>query len=681
MRKKNLKFGLVLCIFILTMFSFYYINSYAENTLTQYNIDVNFDNNTKMLTGSEDITYTNNYNTPLNDIVLHLYPDSYNKSSTLPAIGDTNSNLSPEQIGDITINDTLVNNSPINFSQDNQVLKFQLSTPLKSNEQITIHINFTVKIPLGTDRMGYTSDVFSVTYWYPIMSIYDVTTNTWDENKYNPIGESNYSDASNYVVTLHTPKNIVTATTGKVVNESISGDTKTLEINANKVRDFVFMMSKYYKVLEADVNGVKIKSYYIYDEKSKNTESAAKNILDIVSDSEKFYSKTFGKYPYPELDVVETYLTGGAMEYPALIQMGKYSPLPKNAKDDHSSWLENAAAHETGHQWWYVAVGNNEFKEPMMDESINTYCTSYYFEKRYGKYNGNGITMQFRQNLIGTSLPINSSVDKFANWDQYTTVIYSKGPEVFEDLRNRVGEEKFINILRTYFSRFEFKNGSIKDFMEVVGEIGGQNVKTVLENGINSQNYSPKNILINTEEKKSINNLNLKSTLEGHEATNGLTLSSMLLRGLSGQKIDFVIPSKLSASDSKGLLLYVNSIKATYEKSYNIKINILKDNAITNKQLSDDLIVLGTPNTNIVLKKLEPQLPVQVNSKSFTLKDNKIKTTNAAGIYIIKNPKDKNKMLMVIFWMNSFHKYDFINDNMYQYIVNYGKDNELRGQL
>lgn len=683
--KKNfiLKLCLGFCLLVFIIFSFNSLKSYADSSLTKYKIDINFDETAKTLKSEELITYTNNYNTPLNNLVLHLYPDSYKSVSTLPVIGnDIRPVLKEAQIGSITINEVTIDNKPITFTSDNQILKFNLDAPLNKGASVNIKISFTVKIPSGDDRLGYINDVYSITNWYPLMSIYDPSSGTWDENKYNPVGESNYSDCSDYDITLTTPKNIITASTGTVSSERISGGSKTIIVNAHKVRDFVFMMSKYYKIISATVDGVKINSYYIYNDSSKDTGGTAKTLLDVVCSSEKFYSKSFGKYPYPELNLVETYLSGGAMEYPALIQMGKYQPMTENEIKYHSSWLEDAAAHETGHQWWYVAIGNNEFKEPMMDESINTFATAYYFEKTYGKYTTGSTTMKIRNNLVtGKTMPINSSVDKFSSWEDYQTTIYQRGPEIFEDLRTRLGDAKFLEILQTYFSRFEFKNGSIKDFANVIGEISNSATQTYFEQAINEDNYYPNNLLFNATDKKHLADQDIISDLQLREDTKGLTIGSILLRGLQGENLNVVIPSKLSASEGKVVNSYVNNLKANCLKLYDLKVNIIKDDAITSKQLGENLIVLGNFENNKVLKSDTSNLPLKISTTQAIIKNYTVSNKNLSGMYLIKNPKNTKNLLLVVYWKDALYKYDFFFDNMDQFIINYGKGAEVRGQL
>src|SRR5690606_31946346 len=159
---------------------------------------------------------------------------------------------------------------------------------------------------------------YSLTNWYPLLSIYDEETDTWDERPYHPIGESNYSDVSNYSVKITVPKDMVVAPTGTIVEEVVDGENKTVSIKAEKVRDFVIFMNKDYKIKEKEVDDIKISCYYLDHEYGSN-EKSAEILLNEVGKTVQFMNKNFGKYPYEELKIAETYLSGGAMEYPQVI--------------------------------------------------------------------------------------------------------------------------------------------------------------------------------------------------------------------------------------------------------------------------------------------------------------------------------------------------------------------------
>jgi hypothetical protein len=600
---KNKKLKSLLAIIVIFMTIITSMSAYAaepvksSESLTAYKMDVTFDELGKTLSVSETVSFTNPYDTELKDLVFHLYPDSYGNVQTMPAFGPKmgDKELPPEALGDIDVDKVSIGNKDISFTEDNQILKLKLDTPLKKGENIEIKITFKLKIPMGTGRLGYQFDVYSLTNWYPLMSIYDVKNQKWDENPFHPVGESNYSDASNYDITINTPKNIVTAATGVTTSESEKDGIKTLNIKAEKVRDFVFMMSKNYRVVSKEVNGIKVNSYYIASDNTKeSTESTAKRLLDVVADSVAFFSETFGKYPYPELDVVETYLAGGAMEYPQLIQMGKYFPQQPQMGMG-APWVEEAAVHETGHQWWYVSVGNNEFMEPFLDESITVYSTALYYEKRDGKYSQNGVLMKIRNRVYISptdSTSFNSSVDKYKDFGDYVTTIYNKAPAVLEALRMQVGEENFLKIMKTYFSKYLYKNASIEDFLNVIESISGSSVKEKISAALSAKDYSPREIQLTEDERRIMSREMYKASLMTRESQFGTTIGSFILRLLKGENAIIVKPSNLPAEVNQSIDAMINDIKSGLEDEYSVKITVKDDKSITEYEKKNSNLML-----------------------------------------------------------------------------------------
>lgn len=461
---------------------------------TSYYMNINFNEKEKKLHGHEVIHFTNNYKNELKNIVLHLYADSYNSASTCPVIGQQNTNkLTPEQIGDIEISSVKINNTKHSFTQDNQILKISLNTPLACKKNVDIKIEFSVKIPNGTNRLGYYEDHYSITNWYPILAKYDETTNTWNEKPFYPIGESNYSDCSNYKIDISVPKDMIVVATGIKTSDKTEKDIKTFSFSEENVRDFVFFMTRKYKVISKEVAGIKVNSYYM------NYESSAKRMLSLASEALEFYNNTFGKYPYKEFDIVESFLSGGAMEYPTIIQMGTYPPLAENFDPKNPFFLDEAVVHETGHQWWYSTVGNNEFTEPILDEAFTAYSTALFFEKKYGEYNKLAVKGAFLSRKYPNALPIYRSTDKL-NWSNWSITVYKLGSIALEDLRQHVGEEKFLEIFREYYDRFKHKNATFKDFLQIVEEKCGSESSKYIENAFTSPTYDYNKLLLKQEE-------------------------------------------------------------------------------------------------------------------------------------------------------------------------------------
>lgn len=683
--------AIVIVFMMVFSFSTYESRSFAQEIdekdnefkdITNYKMDILFDNDEKKLIVAERVTFTNFYSEDLSNLVLHLYPDAYGSTEGMPAIGgiyidkDKN-NLQESMFGDIDILSVTMNNTKLDYSENNQVLNISLEKPLKPQEQISFTISFILDIPEGTHRLGYFENVVSLTNWYPIMSIYDEKEGSWDENPYHPVGESNYSNVANYEMTLIVSKEMEVASTGVVINEKVLEDRKVLDIKAEKVRDFVIMMSEDYEVVSTEVDGIRINSYYILDSQSSSDEASKENaeiILEVVSDTVKFFNETIGKYPYKELDITETYLSGGAMEYPQLIQMGRYHYIDKDYKSSNRvSFLIEAAVHEAIHQWWYVAVGNNEYEESFMDESLTVFTTAYYFEKNFGKYHNNGVTLKIRNRIYPSKhSPFNSPVDEFSDWGEYGSIIYGRGPIVFEDLRSQVGEEKFLEILRTYFDRYLFKNGSIEGFLDIVKEIGGEEVVESIYEAITTQEYFPEHLLLTREEEAEIRRQREIEQFKYLEEQYGIVFASMYLKGLEGETIYFVVPESMDTSEAtedsyeKHMVENkdINLLQSFLMEFQDVGIDykILKPKEITESELTGNVILMGNINSNELLKELNSSLPIIKTSKGLIMDDILIQSQETHGAFILNNPYNEENVMMVIFW-------DDINaiDNIYQY--------------
>jgi len=59
----------------------------TEDNLTQYDINVKFNEPNKAFTVTESVKFTNTYGKNLKSLVFHLYADSYGSVETMPSMG------------------------------------------------------------------------------------------------------------------------------------------------------------------------------------------------------------------------------------------------------------------------------------------------------------------------------------------------------------------------------------------------------------------------------------------------------------------------------------------------------------------------------------------------------------------------------------------------------------------
>lgn len=660
----------------------------VENNLAQYNINVKFNEPNKTFTATESVKFTNTYGKDLKSLVFHLYADSYGSIETMPTMGIQKEKLSKEEIGDINITKVTIGNSEMKFTQDNQILKIIPTAAIKPNEVVDIKINFTLKLPMSQNRLGYYNNVYSVTNWYPIISMYDVETDTWDENPFHPVGESNYSDIANYKVSINVPDNMELASTGITNSSRKEKDgTKTYDIMAEKVRDFVFIMSPEFKVITKEVDGITVNSFYIYDG-NENTTETAEALLGLTLDALSFFGENFGKYPYKEFDTVETYVQGFAMEYPQLIQMGKYNINPE--------FTEESMVHEVAHQWWYVTVGNNEFENPFLDESLTAFSTAYYFEKTQGKYSKRGVTLGLR-NLMDfardISSPINSSVDEISS-KEWGKTVYIMGALVIEDIRQALGEEKLLEIMRTYYAENSLKNANLDSLLDVIERVGGKEYKERVLSNINSKDFYPENLRLNESELTEIREIrkeerketreNSKQWLEQLRNEGKDNFGAFFVQALDNYDVYLVMPSKVNIAkeNMNKFDLMINTLKMTLEEGLGLNIIIKEDKDITENELKEkSLIFIGDNNENTALNSIMDKFPIDLSKEEIKFNGITIENKNITGMLVGNTSKNKNNNVLIFLGMDKLESFNLLNSfDFYdkQFVLNFN-DKTLKG--
>ena len=83
--------------------------------------------------------------------------------------------------------------------------------------------------------------------------------------------------------------------------------------------------------------------------------------LDVVVRSLTDFATRFGAYPYRSLTLALTPELGGGIEYPGHIMQGPGT-------------LDRTTPHEVGHQWFYALVGNDQGRDPWLDEALASWA-------------------------------------------------------------------------------------------------------------------------------------------------------------------------------------------------------------------------------------------------------------------------------------------------------------------
>lgn len=369
--------------------------------------------------------------------------------------------------------------------QDVSVVWIKLDQNLKPGEDMTLSYDFVATIPKIDDRYGSYKGVFNVTNFYPILAVYEEDKGFSHAAFYGD-GECFYSEVSDYHVTLTTTENMKVLSTGTETSSSVADGKITFTFDAPCVRDFVFCACETFKYFEDDFDGVHVRVVYNSENPyGDHMDECAESSLTAARDSLAAFGQAFGKYPYPELDIVMAPIAAGGMEYPNLIicTTTKFYCSPSHNDVIPYQIMSEVVAHEIGHQWFMGIVGSNSGMEPWLDESFASYTECVFYEYlgvedelvQLNRKNYDLSEPYFAQELTQEGiLPVNRPYYDFNTSNDYVYAAYLYGKIALFQMEEIVGREEFHGILREYVQRNAFTNSTEERFFDVLRECVGQ---------------------------------------------------------------------------------------------------------------------------------------------------------------------------------------------------------------
>jgi aminopeptidase N len=431
------------------------------------------------LTGHQTVLYTNRAPAALDRIVFRLYPNLESYGGDMAVSQITADGVSAESSLDAT----------------RSVLSILLPQPLDRGVSVTLDMDFTVTVYEGVaplyGQFSYLDGVLALPNAYPVLSVYEPESGWWQVTD-QPQGDAVFSETAFYVVTVTAPPKLILAASGSEVEMTANRDgTLTHRYVAPLMRDFALMASEKYVAISGEQDGVIVNLYYDPDVPPPTSSAmpdplvaaaAARAALQMTENAVRIYDATFGRYPFTELDVVQTATTAGGIEYPGLFVV---SSSIWDASNDFFEWV---MAHETAHQWWYSLVGNDQTLHPWMDEALAQYSVAIYIRDREGTAAYQGALDFYRsqyESYIATNpdQAIGEPVTAYPG-DAYFFMVYEKGPLFFAALEDAYGYDAVIRMLQAYFTAYRYTVAGPDDMLASFESTLGEDLEPIFEDWI-----------------------------------------------------------------------------------------------------------------------------------------------------------------------------------------------------
>lgn len=438
----------------------------------QYRGNVSVDFERKRITGTLQVDVRNKTDIAQKAVYFHLYPNAFKEEERLRG-ENWDYTLGTERTpGWIDVANVRVNGKTSNHHVTETILEIPL-TQWAAGEHVRIELDYTLQVPKNNSRLSYDEHSIWLGNWLPIVAEYD--NEQWYLDPYYPIGDPFFSDIAHYELEIETPVGFRIASSGVEVGQPITviGNRQRQTVSASLVRDFALViMDDTYKAYHDTVNGITIHTWYRATDRS----IVAHRLHKAGIASLTYFSDAYGAYPYAEYDIVRTGGFFGGMEYPGLVFVqGAYF-------EDNDPYGIVVVAHETAHQWWYGLVGNDEVREPWMDEGPADYSTLRFLLDRYKSigqdiHRGKKRMLSFSSAYEREAEYVGNSVDLFTNWNSYGTLVYTKGSLMFYELEQAIGIEKMNRILQDYFELYHYHNARADDLIAVFTKHLGEQAK------------------------------------------------------------------------------------------------------------------------------------------------------------------------------------------------------------
>lgn len=480
--------------------------NYWQNS-SDYTIEATFFPYERKLIGREKIIYNNNSPDTLNRIVLRVYQDLFKKGSP------RDFQVNPADIHDgVVLKKLFIEGIKIDLNEKSKINQFGTNLNIKLDSSLFIYpksqtlfeIEWELTIPKFSNvRMGtYDSTSFFVAYWYPQIAVYDDVYG-WDEIPYTGTVEF-YNDFNNYDVKINVPKNFVVWATGVLQNpqevfnqeiferyqlaknsdtvikiitlEDIEGkrlrtkdkDQITYHYKAQYVPDFAFALSDHYLwdastlVVDKESNRKTFISA-AYKKESKDFYDVAKIARDVIS----FFSFEFPQipYPYPSMTVFNGQ---GGMEFPMMVNDGSVQTYAAAV---------GLTSHEIAHTYFPFYMGINEKRFAWMDEGFAV-MLPLDLQEQYaqgdGPRAGNAISYENFAGYDEEMPPITQSF--LLSGNSYRVASYRRPGCAYDFLRDMLGKEKFISVMKEYVRLWNGKHPLPYDFFNTFNKYAGEDL-------------------------------------------------------------------------------------------------------------------------------------------------------------------------------------------------------------
>jgi hypothetical protein len=483
----------------------------------KYNMAIKVDAETKIVSGQEEIVYSNNSNDTLKTLAIRFVNNLHKPTS--PRAGSVGEDFlsSGLHISSFSVDG---DSYTVDSKGWGTVESIRLKKPLAPKSKISVEIDWDYPLSKQSGREGQIDpNSFFVAYSYPRISVYD-DYNGWDRIPHTDRAEF-YNDFNDYVFSVKAPKNYVVYATGDFLNPdevlqpeiatrlkksyntdeivhiataeelkngkvTAQKDWNTWKFKADHITDVTFALSNHY-VWDGGSVVVDSKTGRRASAQAAYNASTGKDFLNSVKyniNALSWFSNNWPGIPYPYVKTI-AFQGFADMEYPMMVNDSNF---------DDPVFAQLVQDHEVAHTYFPFYMGINETRYAYMDEGWATTFEYLIGIAENGKKAADDFYKKFRVNSYIKDKSTEEDQPVISMSDQVSGVgygnnSYGKASLSYLALKDMLGDATFKKALHHYMNTWNGKHPIPWDYFNSMNAGSGQNLNWFFQNWFFTNHY------------------------------------------------------------------------------------------------------------------------------------------------------------------------------------------------
>ena len=222
---------------------------------------------------------------------------------------------------------------------------------LAAGATVRVRVGWSLRVPLARlDRISHFRGGVRLGSFFPILA-WDPRRGWVTDPPARILGESSTTPAADFDVRVHTPPGTTALVSGVPAGAG--------RWRAHAVRDVAVAVARF-RIFTATAHAPDAVQVRVGVPRGATADR--RTLMGVAVRALEHLSSRYGPYPWPRYTIVYAPdLTAGGIEYPTLSFIGG------------RRYLRVVVDHETAHQWFYSLVGNDEARDPWLDETLATW--------------------------------------------------------------------------------------------------------------------------------------------------------------------------------------------------------------------------------------------------------------------------------------------------------------------